>query len=1386
MCDGEPRVGLSLDGRHIADVALGIDLEVPLKGPFALVSTTPASFRESWSPVWGDRAEVDESYNGATYELRSADGRAVAVEMRLYNQGFAVRYRLKEIGAWKLIGERTRFEFPENSAAWAIVGCEATYPQEPLPIGKIGRRDDERVMMPLTVRVPGAGLVSLAEAYVRRCARAKLRGTGSGVAISFLDEGPAAEGEGEFETPWRVVMMARDAKELLGQGDLVLNLNPPCALADTSWIRPGLSVSDADNCPEVGPNDTFVCSFTTDKLKRIGETFADAGFRYLQLDWGWYGTECRWSEADCETFRKHHPDLADRTDWVENAKADMMTVAKGHVPYLPKWGLALDVNLDLPELVRHLKAKDMGVCVYLRGAELEKADLEKLFARYEEWGLVGIKPGFVSYGDARSTEWLRTLVETAARHRLWVDIHDREVPDGKSRTYPNLWLTEGGGGAEGCHPVRQEVIQPFARCLAGAFDFTPVFYKSNRSNAHMAAMLLVYPGPSAVVRSATEKFVQDGPGCAGAECAFVKALPMTYDETVPLEAEIGDHVTLARRKGDRWYVAGLCGERARTAKLDFGFLDSGTWRVMLLKDGVRTSDGWIPAEREDLCVTPSDRLDIAEAACGGFALIAERQAERLSPMHAGDVNYRPMRVFDDAAWIWPEQPGTNRFFRFRNDFVSDGSPLTLHVSADERYVLQLDGREISRGPARGMPSHWFCQKVSTPVAPGRHRLEAVVWALGKDAPTAQLSQGGGFFLKGEGAADALLTTGKGSWKAAPLRGTATDGRTYPRSFGCGTQFKVVGCSVLDEEPADAQWQSARVVVPSVKAAELGWGRMTSALAVFESGLPEMMMRPVKPGEIPAGKLEVAAHARREWLLDLGDYYCAYPFLTVSGGKGAKIRLGFAECLVGKDGKKLHRDARDGAFTQAYFDTFLPDGRARAVFTVPWWRCGKWCKLEVETDGEPLTIEDITLKETRYPIAIDGSFSAAGDASLADIVRICERGVEMCAHEIMFDCPFYEQQMYPGDILMSFAALRTMTRDLRLPLQGLALFDAARMPSGLVPMNWPCSHDQRGTTWTLSWVACIGEIALWGGRENLAWLKDRLPGVTHTLMSYERIENEAGLLIDPPGWNFLDWTKGWEKGSYVPPNGVAGGGPSSCINLLYLQAMERTVDLATAVGNMEMADFWRKRAARLAAGIRATFWDEARGMIADKPAKTSFSEHAVALSITTECLPKTMRDRSFSALETASDLSRASYMLHMVFSAYFRYGRGDLFLKKLDQWRDYLKLGLRCPLESPEFPRSDCHAFASTPLCHFHTGLAGVRPMGPLFEKVRVAPAPGGLKSVSVKTPHPRGTIEVDLAFDGNGGVIGTIVLPSGVDGVFEWNGAETSLISGGNRINRRE
>ena len=158
-------------------------------------------------------------------------------------------------------------------------------------------------------------------------------------------------------------------------------------------------------------------------------------------------------------------------------------------------------------------------------------------------------------------------------------------------------------------------------------------------------------------------------------------------------------------------------------------------------------------------------------------------------------------------------------------------------------------------------------------------------------------------------------------------------------------------------------------------------------------------------------------------------------------------------------------------------------------------------------------------------------------------------------------------------------------------------------------------------------------------------------------------------------------------------------------------------------------------------------------------------------------------RLFANLIAASDIARATvYFSHYLFEAYFRHGRGDLFLKKLDLWREYVKLGLKAPLESPGAKaRSDCHAWGAHPIYHVLSGLAGIRPAALGYSKVVVAPCPGGLSFVRAQAPHPQGEIAVDLRFDGTG-VAGTVTLPHGVDGTFKWRGAEKPLAPGKNEI----
>ena len=827
-----------------------------------------------------------------------------------------------------------------------------------------------------------------------------------------------------------------------------------------------------------------------------------------------------------------------------------------------------------------------------------------------------------------------------------------------------------------------------------------------------------------------------------------------------------------------------------------------------------------------LCVLAAVAAGCAFADNRGDAIRIFR-AER----HArGDENVRAVQEIDRAAWVWApndERYGAAammvgrgkrdgyeaRFYRFRRAFVAKGdAPLRFDVSADERFILYLDGREIARGPHRGMPDHWFYESYEVALSEGSHRLDAVVWQMGPHAPLAQLSYRGGFILKAEGAYDASLTTGKAGWKVARLNRTVMTGQGDNKAWGAGSESRSVGTSFAFEEPAADAWTDAVSVRDPVGAASCGV--LAPGWFLFPSALPDQLHDWRTPGVIRAVRndppaspyaaadaghplvadgnalltrgrpLSVPAHATVRILWDLGNYYCAYPDLRVRGGRGAEICWGWTESLRNvSDGRKGDRAAFDGKrVVQPVVDVFVPDGRPDARFTAPWWRCGRWCELVVSAADEPLDLVALGIWETRYPMESQAAFEC-DDPSLADVQRICTRGLQMCMHEMYFDCPYYEQHMYPGDGRVEFLLTGLVNADERLVRQGMTLFDEARAPNGLVPMNFPSRMRQVSATYTMCWIDMFADYLQW--RSDGAWLRARLPGVEAALAGLRRYEDENGLVRGFPGWSFTDYTPDWDNG--VSPDGETG--LSAMNTLQYVYSLRNAARVAEALGEADLADVWRRRAARSAAAAVRTFWDDGRGLMADTVRHDRYSEQAQCLAILSGALEGERRDAAFRGLVEAKDLTPVTqYFAHFLFETYFAFGRTDLFLKRLDAWRGFVRDNMCTLLETPTTPkheaRSDCHAWGAHPLYHLHANVLGVRPDAPYFARVRLAPQPGPLTWIKAKTPHPKGVIVSDLRFDGPS-VTGTVRLPKGLTGVFVFAGQEVALAPGETAISMR-
>lgn len=779
----------------------------------------------------------------------------------------------------------------------------------------------------------------------------------------------------------------------------------------------------------------------------------------------------------------------------------------------------------------------------------------------------------------------------------------------------------------------------------------------------------------------------------------------------------------------------------------------------------------------------------------------------------GNVNLRPQQELDAAGWVWLAGVGTAQgdytpFVRFRKEFTATSEPLRFDVSADARFVLLLDGNPIARGPHHGLVTHWYYQSYEvTGLEPGAHLLEAVVFTLGGKGPLCILSSGrGGFVLKAEGAYDAALTTGKAAWRAAELHAIRFTHPSDPETM-TGAQSFSTGTGYLDEVPPADAWRPVAVVKPPVRDNEYGFA--PAGWALFPTERLDPFYETKTPGRICAAQdaftetnrwyaasdaahpavasfaglfagraVVIPAHTQVRVLWDFGDYYCAFPELETSGGKGSEIRWAWTEGLYDRQGTRGNRAAFvDKRLVRAMWDTFRPDGRARARFTTPWWRSGRWAEIAVKTDAEPLTLTRLAFTETRYPMEPKASF-ACSDPSINGVQRICVRGLQNCLHEMFMDCPYFEQQMYPGDTRVEMLVLNAIFGDDRMIRFGMGIFDYGRRDNGMVPMNFPTRNIQDSSTYSMCWATMAGDYVRWHGTN--AWLRARMPGVRHTLHALAMYEDADGLVAGLPGWSFEDWVPEWDFFGNAPDGRL---GLSAINNLLYVYALKSVAHAEEALGDRDLAAYWRAKAARTGAAVVRRFWSEARGLVADTAARDRFSEHAQCLALLTDVLSEGRRARAFQGLLEAKDLARCTvYFSHYLFDTYIRFGRADLFLGRLDLWRGYVKDGLATPLEAPGVrARSDCHAWGAHPLYHLQTGVAGVRPDADGYAAVRVAPQPGGLAWIRSSAPTPKGIVALDLRFEGDA-VHGTVTLPPGLPGSFEWKGTTRALSAGVNTL----
>lgn len=614
---GQPAWAVTVGGQQVlAQGALGVELAAGnFRGPFALVGTERAASNSTWRPVWGNRSEVPDHYNGLTLKLAEASGRqrAFNVELRAYNEGVALRYVFPQQPGLERVTVKQRLTEYRFGADRTIYQCR-NYEYGTKTIATMAKSEGN-----VTVAVGGGRFVSLTDADRADFSQVfwERKKSATGAITGTLHS--AAEGALPFHTSWEVLLVGETAAKLYENRFIVENLNAPCAVADTSWIRPGKAITQVRNTRMV-----------TDELKKLCDFASAHHIEYVEIDHSWCGAETKWTPAEIEFFDKHKSKFwNDKPEWKNNVGGNLLAAAKGWVPFRPKADSGGNyVDLDVPALAAygHSLKPAVGICLYVRGETLQEfgggCAIEGVFAVYEQWGVAGVKPGFVPPASQRCERTIAYMVQKAAEHKLIAVIHDAYYPAGLSRTYPNLMNVEGVAGEEAEHSIAPEmkslhdIMLPFTRCLMGPVDYTPEMFNKRKTHCHQVAMLGVYHGRVSI-RGGMRQWSPGGEG--GGEIEFVEKLPGLFDE-MKVFTDLGKYVTVARRKGANWYIASMSGAAAVTTSLPIAFLQPGvTYTASIYTDVPGKRDAAHATQR----VTAATTLPLVMEPNGGHLMILE-------------------------------------------------------------------------------------------------------------------------------------------------------------------------------------------------------------------------------------------------------------------------------------------------------------------------------------------------------------------------------------------------------------------------------------------------------------------------------------------------------------------------------------------------------------------------------------------------------------------------------------------------------------------------------------------------------------------------------------------------------------------------------------------
>ncbi len=663
-------------------------------------------------------------------------------------------------------------------------------------------------------------------------------------------------------------------------------------------------------------------------------------------------------------------------------------------------------------------------------------------------------------------------------------------------------------------------------------------------------------------------------------------------------------------------------------------------------------------------------------------------------------------------FIRPEYaPKTDGVYVFEKTVeLSAALDAELCVFAASRYILYINGVYICEGPCRSHEKVRYFDRVSAHLKKGQNRISVKVMHTTS------------FFTTVYDTPTPLLALEVGCGKQTVI---STDA-TWNCRYLVGHALLCHGmCSLPPYECYDASEKDVDLpLIESDRAIFQSDGYFTRGGAAYPYILEERPIPMIYPAEASPLRLIRKGDGFAEY--DAGAYTTA----KVSFGlaKNSAVKVIYAECYETENGK-YHRDDESGVL-RGYYDT-VKSADEDIAFETYWFRSFRYIRIEGDADA----LSSLVMRRVHYPLDIEGSFECS-DPLLNKIWRVSENTMLCCLHEIISDCPYYEQQQYEFDSMVETAVLSALSSDLRLIKKCITEFARSQQPNGLLLSIYPASWAlQIIPSYSLSWILMLKryvEIS-----KDLAFATENIGIMDGILGFFDRQIQEKGYLVRTRYWDFFDWVPEWENGT--PP--VSKDEAHTLYNLFYAIALDDAAFLARAAKRTALAEEYIVRKAEVLSKVRSLCYDQDKGIFRDGAHSTSYSTHSSILAILADAYDENTLNGFLDGLFRADIQKNGFSWNFLLFRALEKLGRYDLTPQFFHGWYKMLENGCTSWCENPDDPRSECHGWSSAPIYEFATNVLGVK-VG-LDEEIVIAPHTLHLSYAKGTVPSRFGTISVE-------------------------------------------